>query len=161
MPASFTHSLLSDKIIGMRKPVPWQGWAGLVRQSLILGLVGAFVLTFLSPVVDHHFAERQIGHSHVYLASHSAGYGHPDLHPFENSHLHDESSKSDFGQDGILYQSSGDAPSDPGSTSGGAVVNNTLPLRFDSPDLLSRAVPAGDSRYRGNFVFPPKKPPRA
>lgn len=147
--------------MAMRKPLTWQGWASLVRQSLILGFVGAFVLTFLSPVVDHHFAERQIGHSHIYLANHSASYGHPDLHPFEHSHLHDESSNSDLGQDRILYQTSGDAPSDPGLMSGGAVVNNTLPHRFDSSDLLSRAVPEGDSRYRGNFVFPPKKPPRA
>ncbi len=158
---AFTRSLLSDKIMAMRKPVTCQSWASLVRQTLILGLVGAFVLTFFSPVVDHHFAERQIGHSHVYLAGHSASYGHPDLHPFEHSHLHDESSKSDFGQDGILYQTSDDAPSDPGSTSGGAVVNNTLPPRFDSSDLLSRAVPAGDSGYRDIFLLPPKKPPRA
>ena len=122
--------------------------------------ISAMILVFLGPAMDHHFAERQHDHSHLYLTSPAAGFEHPGLHPFEQTHSHDGSSTDGAGYDGILYQTSDNGSEDSGSIVFGAVINDSL-TPIGAVDSLSLSIAAGDGPYFEAFVAPPKKPPRA
>ena len=52
-----------------------------------LALLTALLLPLLGPLADHHFAERQPGHLHIYLA----GVPIQHLHDHEALHTHDAS----------------------------------------------------------------------
>ena len=116
------------------------------------------VLTFVSPALDHHFAERQHDHSHVYLTSSAASLGHPGLHPFEQAHTQDVSSADDQIQLGILYQTSDDSLEDSSSVVVAVVLDSHTPIK--AGDLLSLAIFDGEGPYLEAFVEPPKRPPR-
>jgi hypothetical protein len=50
----------------------------------------ALVLASLGPVLDHHFAERQPGHEHLYLGKKVPT--HP--HPYQQVHAHPQTTES-------------------------------------------------------------------
>lgn len=131
------------------------------RQVLPVLAVAAVILAFLGPAMDHHYAERQHNHAHLYLTSVSASHGHPGFHPFEQFHPHNDSSRFGHGQDGVLYQTSGDGTSDSGSQLGGALINGGRTYHLGGGDPLSPAFPSGNGLYLEIFVSPPEKPPRA
>ena len=129
-------------------------------QFLPLLAFAAVILAFLGPALDHHFAERQHDHSHLYLSRAAASHGHPGLHPFEQFHSHGTVATNDAEHDGVIYQTSDDRTGDSGSASAGAVINNGTTFLFDGRDLLSLAVAPDEGLYLEAFVQPPKKPPR-
>ena len=145
----------------MGVPLPKPGLARRASQFFSVVAVAALILVFLGPAIDHHFAERQHDHSHLYLSSAAANHGHPGLHPFEQLHSHGAVVTNDAEQDGVIYQTSDDRTGDSGSASGAVVINNGLSLLIDGRDLLSLAVAPGEGLYLEAFVPPPKKPPRA
>ncbi|HLF04205.1 MAG TPA: hypothetical protein VI855_03210 [Dehalococcoidia bacterium] len=44
----------------------------------------ALLLASLGPVLDHHFAERQPGHTHLYVGAQVPGH----QHPYQQAHVH-------------------------------------------------------------------------
>ncbi|MDA1129264.1 MAG: hypothetical protein O2913_11285 [Chloroflexi bacterium] len=135
------------------------GLARTAWQSLSVLAIVAVILAFIGPAMDHHFAERQHDHSHVYLTNSAASYGHPGLHPFEQTHYHGPSPADHLGQDGILFQTSNDGSQDSGSVVVGAVLNDG-PTQISAGDLLSLAIFDGEGPSLEAFVEPPKNPPR-
>ena len=112
---------------------------------MLLALAAAVVVAFLGPAVDHHYAERQHGHSHLFLTDTAAGAGHPKLHPFERPHSHSESTTLQTLQDEIFYQPSNDGLTHP----------------IHRLDTASFTVIADDGAYNEAYVPPPTRPPRA
>ena len=127
----------------------------------MLALAAAVVFVFLGPAIDHHFAERQYGHSHLYLTPSSASDGHPGLHPFEESHSHTELAVEDTERNGILYQTSNDGLGETGSPSVAAVFDDGLGYPLHLRDSLSHAVAADEGGYVAAYAAIPKRPPRA
>lgn len=71
------------------------------------------MLSSFGPMLDHHFAERHPGHSHLYL--HTAEPDHS--HPFEHSHIHYDAMYAPApGDEGIVffapYDGAGHPPAD-------------------------------------------------
>ena len=133
----------------------------LALHGLLIGLVLALVLVFLAPALDHHFAERQHNHSHIFLTSSAASHGHPELHPFEQIHLHDDFTGQDSQDDGVLYQTSNDGLGESGTVFFITFINDGQSYPIYSIDTLSFAMAAGDGIYQGTSPAPPTRPPRA
>ncbi|MBM3943269.1 MAG: hypothetical protein FJ316_10175 [SAR202 cluster bacterium] len=55
-----------------------------MRAAALLLALAALLLPVLGPVVDHHFAEREPGHVHIYVGPALPTH----LHPYEQSHGH-------------------------------------------------------------------------
>jgi len=132
-----------------------------ICQAFLVALAVAIVLAFLGPALDHHFAERQHDHSHTFLTATAANYGHPELHPFEETHSHVMSGQEESGQNGILYQTSNDGLGESGSIFLTAAIEDGLAHPPPVGDSLSHALAAGESAYSEANVAPPKRPPRA
>ena len=127
---------------------------------LFLGVaVGALFLPAFGPLLDHHFAERQPGHTHVFLGPHSPTH----LHFFEviRGHSHPLDQERSAPGD-IVYLTSyrgigQDLPQFPVTTSGGSSIV-FFPEAEDDPSL------SGNSRLvsflKESVVAPEKKPPR-
>jgi len=126
-----------------------------ILQILLIGLVLSIVLSFLAPSFDHHYAERQHNHSHVFLNTSSAIQGHPDFHPFEQSHHHFESDEHQHEGDGILYQPSYDIFGDSGSLLTVFENNNWAHIN----DSLSLVITTTNTSPLENGPAPPTRPP--
>ena len=144
----------------MASPIGRLDVKDLVFRGISLSITAAIVLVFLGPAVDHHFAERQHNHSHIYLTGSIAEHKHPEGHPFEIPHSHSNTDRQGTGHHGIIYQTSNDGLHDSGTGSLIAFVDkSSLPLPGDySP---SNALTNSESILAEAFVAPPKKPPRA
>lgn len=144
-------------------PFEHHGQTSRLWRGLSLVLATAVVLAILAPSIDHHSAERQLDHSHVYLTAASASFGHPNVHPFEQNHPHGATSINDSGDyagpSGILYQTSGDRSEDSGSIVPGAIIDDSL-IPLGGRDSLSLVIGAGDNPYPEALVALPKRPPR-
>ncbi|MCH2501137.1 MAG: hypothetical protein FI715_06510 [SAR202 cluster bacterium] len=144
-----------------RLPVGDLDLRDLVWCGMLLALAAAVVVAFLGPAVDHHYAERQHGHSHLFLTDTAAGAGHPKLHPFERPHSHNESTTQQTLQDEIFYQPSNDARGELGTTFVAAGINDGLTHPIHRLDTASFTVIADDGAYNEAYVAPPTRPPRA
>ncbi len=60
---------------------------------IALALLTALLLPLLGPLADHHFAERQPGHLHIYLA----GVPIQHLHDHEALHTHEAPNRGPVG----------------------------------------------------------------
>ena len=154
----------------------WLEWTGLQKFAAVLPpalAVGAMLLVFLGSSLDHHFAERQFGHGHVFLSFDSLWHVHfcegsqgHSRDPVDGGNLH-------------LLSNNGAESSGPGVPGSGAIVYLTLndgtgtafsglsgPLTGQEYGLneLGNASMLGtfsDEAVRiGAIVPPPKKPPR-
>ena len=144
----------------MAPPICLLNVKNLVFRGISLSIAAAIVSVFLGPLMDHHFAERQHNHSHIYLTGSVAEHMHPEGHPFEIPHSHSNTDRQGTGHHGIIYQTSNDGLHDSGTGSVIAFVDkSSLPLAGDysSPDALTNS----ESILAEAFVAPPKKPPRA
>ncbi len=131
----------------------------LALRGLLTGFVLSLVLAFVAPAFDHHYTERQHNHSHVFLTSSAASQGHPDVHPFEQSHTDFGFGEEEHEGHGVLYQTSHDVFGEAGSIFFSAFINAGLAFSVDSKDTLSHALVATESRYPGNSPSPPTRPP--
>lgn len=127
----------------------------------MIALAAAVVLVFLGPALDHHFAERQRDHSHSFLTAVAVNQGHPEHHPFENSHSHAISGVEESSQNGILYQTSNAGVGESRSIFAAATINDGLSDSHPGGDSPSHALAAGESTYNEANVPLPKRPPRA
>ena len=133
----------------------------LVLRSLLVGPVIALMLVFLAPTFDHHFSERQHYHSHLFLNASAASQGHPDFHPFEQSHSHFGFDDQDSESDGILYQTSNNQLRESGSVSFTAIIDNSLTHIIHGNETLSFAIATRESSYPEFSPSPPTRPPLA
>jgi hypothetical protein len=141
--------------------------AMLCHQLIIIVVLYALFTPFLGPMLDHHFAERQHNHQHIYFGSASAKHTHfyelLDLH----SHTHNtpiippsNASESNESPNEVIYLTFQDGieQSLPSLTIPGLQVDFALPDLGGHHFLLS---PTGqDSIPPEIFIPPPKRPPR-
>ncbi len=133
----------------------------LALRGLLVGLVLALGLVFLAPAFDHHYAERQHNHSHVFLTAFAASQGHPDVHPFEQSHSHFGFGEENSEGDAVLYQTSHDVFGESGSIFFTTFINDGLAFSIHSKNMLSYALAVAESSYPENSTAPPTRPPLA
>jgi hypothetical protein len=124
---------------------------GSARVSVLLLLV-ALAMPSVAPLVDHHFAERQVGHSHV-------GVIQSDAHTHGYKHFHSHSHGSDDGSDGrpvAMYEH------ESGAAAPVVVIDDatTLPFGLFEPGLFLLIWPKGQSRAKDYHPAPPKRPPQ-
>ena len=122
----------------------------------------ALALPSIGPLLDHHFAERQPDHAHVFRGERVVDHEHP--YGLVHTHHSDlpNSAAAQFGDAaGIVYLTSDDAAG-PGFIPLSAVSMNPeidFPGFGDSP-LLFRFADTGHSLTE-SFLLVPKRPPRA
>ena len=144
----------------------WLGWTGLQKFAAVLPpalAVGAMLLVFLGPSLDHHFAERQFSHGHVFLSSDSPGHSHD---PVDGGNLHLLSNNGAEspgpgvpGSGAIVYLTSNDGTGTAFSGLSGPLADQKYGL--NEPGNGSMLGTFSDEAVRiGAIVPPPKKPPR-
>ncbi|MBM3943378.1 MAG: hypothetical protein FJ316_10750 [SAR202 cluster bacterium] len=133
-----------------------------LRDLASIAMLFALVLSSLGPALDHHIAERQPDHQHIYY-----GQVNPDhTHPYQQSHHHANAAPP--GSEGpsgtpsgdILYLTSSDGVS---QTSLAIILPGTLPDQVaPDPGDESLFVGAADGYHtlREASISIPKKPPR-
>ena len=128
-------------------------------RSISFLIAAAVVLGFIGPVVDHHFAERQHNHSHLYLTVNAAEHGHAILHPFEEPHSHVTADTEAAGHHGVLYQTSNDGLGDSGTGLVIGFIEDSSP-QIRSGDFLPNAQADSARNLHEAFMAPLKRPPR-
>ena len=134
-------------------------------RGAAVSLVWVLVWSLLGPPFDHHFAERQLGHSHIYLAQHDADH----RHPFQDAHPHsgpgqEQTAPVGFSEgvpagEGIVYLSSNDGTGRSIDTALSlAIKPATIFPYLGNNSLFLRKVPESNALNEA-FVAPPKKPP--
>ena len=137
----------------------------LLRPKVLLYLTALALLTalltpLLGPLVDHHFAERQPGHLHIYLA----GVPVQHLHDHEAYHTHDPQT-TDTANDGPVLESGVIFMPQDGEGLSISAVGVTLALlstiiAIALPNLLTLQNTRGPRAMRGIFLSPEPPPPR-
>ena len=134
--------------------------------------IAALLLPLVGPLLDHHFTERQPGHSHVYLGPIQTGHVHPyeDTRSFQRHSDHHawpgSQYSADFGQSDnapysvIVFLANRHGHSPAYQT----LATPTLPKSPVFPSLgqahfILGSNPA-EAVLRGVSVPRPKKPPR-
>lgn len=147
------------------------GWVGLqkfVASMPAAAAAAGMLLVFLAPVLDHHFAELQFGHGHVYLGSDAPGHVHfyddsrrHSHGPFDGDHLQmipedeTESSRSIV----IAYLTSSDGIGPAFSGLSGPLADQEF--GFNELGNVSFLRTPSDEAFRIGAIVPaPKKPPR-
>lgn len=136
-------------------------------RLFVIAAVSALFLLLLGPLLDHHYAERQPDHAHIYL-----GQFVPDhIHPYETPHAHFYTQEADDGISGSALLSD-ETPNDIvylTSYDGMGQVFTQLTvtlihLALNFPDLednhFAFDTVGDDSFFQNAFISPPKKPPR-
>ncbi len=116
----------------------------------------ALSLTSLGPVLDHHFAERQPSHAHIYL-----GAQLPDhQHPFQMAHAHHGAEEASPLAGDTVYLTTYHGVGLDLSTAGTPLVEAApvFPHRGDGPLLVALAA---SSRLSETAVSPLERPPLA
>ena len=135
--------------------------AQLIRPCIIVGLY-ALLLPVFGPLLDHHFAEWQHNHAHVYFNGGAPGHRHVyDAAAGGHAHRLLSDGTGAAGATGIAYLTAYDGAG-PGSTYL-PVTPVIQSLCFPDPGdciLLSGNAP-NDIIPPGAFTAPPRKPPRA
>jgi hypothetical protein len=139
----------------------------LCYRLIVVAALYALILPFFGPMLDHHFAERQYNHQHIYFGSASAKH----THFYDLGHLHSHThntpiippgngSESNEPPNEVTYFTSQDGvgQSSPSFTIPALQVDFVFPDPGDHHYLLS---PTGqDSVLPEIFIPPPKRPPR-
>ena len=139
-------------------------WQHLAVSAIGLLVVFSLFLSWMGPMLDHHFAERHPGHQHIYLGVANADHSH-DFQPF-HSHsglgvLLAASQTLEDPTDGVVFLT-------PTSGAAHSIADVTVPataqsLRFGVAGgsallgyhMRSETIPPGAT------VAPPRHPPRA
>lgn len=136
-------------------------------RLFVLAAVFALSLSFSGPLIDHHYAERQLNHAHIYLGQFVPDHVHPYEVPHTHSHTQEANGRtsaqaplSDKAPNDIVYLTSYDGM-------GQVFTQLTVPsihLALNSPDLegdsFAFGTPEDDTFPQDVFIVPPKKPPR-
>ena len=134
-------------------------------HNLAVLAVAALLLPFLGPAMDHHFAERQHGHGHVYLGAASAEH----QHPYEGPHIHQNDPHLAHGGSVVAVPGNG-VPDDIVYLTSYRGLGQELasplaaPIRpaviFPDNDPFLFAIARREHILSGVFVAPPENPPR-
>ena len=128
-----------------------------------LALLTALLLPLLGPLADHHFAERQPGHLHVY----PAGVPIQHLHDHEAFHSHEAPNADSWDVESggpvlensvIFMPQEGEGLSV--STLGINLALLTTVIAFALPTVLTLLTPRSQRALRGVFLSPDPPPPR-
>ncbi len=128
-----------------------------------LALLTALLFPLLGPLVDHHFAERQPGHVHLYLT----GAPSQHLHHHEAFHTHDtpaaDPAEIEAGgpvlENSVIFmpqESEGLSVSSIGVT----LALLTTAVAITLPTFLMRLSPRNPQTLRGLTFHPEPPPPR-
>lgn len=140
----------------------------LLRPKILLSLtaltlLAALLTPLLGPLVDHHFAERQPGHVHIYLG----GIPIQHLHDHEAFHTHDaptaDPAVSEAGahvlENGVIFMpQEGEGLSV--TTVGVTLALLATIIAIALPNLLTLQSPRSLRAMRGVFLSPDPPPPR-
>ncbi len=136
--------------------------AELLRPLAIIGLY-ALLLPVFGPALDHHFAEWQHNHDHIYLGS-RAGFGADHVHAYELSgrHEHRPAPASRNGQplpEGLVFLTAFDSAGAGAvyAPIGSAAASLCFPASGGCPPLAGYL--AEESVPPGFTPAPPRKPP--
>lgn len=140
-------------------------WAQFTLSALALIVVFSLALSWMGPMLDHHFTERHPGHLHIYLATVSPDHSHD----YKAFHSH-----STF----LLLQRTAEWPTTgpangivfvaPASGLANGVADVTVPAHSqslrtdfgDSTEVLGRHLHV-EPILPGATIVPPTLPPRA
>jgi hypothetical protein len=125
------------------------------RLAVLLALF-ALCLASLGPVLDHHFAERQPGHTHLYLGAQVPGH----LHPYQQAHTHHQAEAEPSRSDDTVYLTTHDGIGLDWSTAASPWVDaaSVFPNDDDGPLQVAQGV---QSRLSEAVVSPLERPPLA
>jgi hypothetical protein len=139
----------------------------LCHRLIVVAAVCALFTPFFGPMLDHHFAERQHNHQHIYFGS----TGPDHVHFYDLLHLHSHShnlpaippgngSESNASPNEVIYLTAADGvgQSAPSFTIPVLQVDFVFPDLGDNHFLLSPT--SQDSVPPEIFIPPPKRPPR-
>lgn len=143
------------------------GRAMLRRKALLavtaLALLTALLVPLLGPLVDHHFAERQPGHVHLYLTGVSVQH----LHHHEAFHSHDAPVADPSGLEAagpvlensvIFMPQEGEGLSV--SSIGVTLALLTTVVALALPTMFTLITPRNQRLLRGITLYPEPPPPR-
>ena len=133
----------------------------LFRAVLGLAVMG-LALAGLGPILDHHFAERQHDHEHVYFNQNPDFLFEDHSHPYQRAHSHTSGGGQDAGGNaGIEFLARLDAA----GQGGGHLIHlapRSQPIfqdGWDNPLLIERG--ASSPIPSGHSYAPPNPPPRS
>ena len=143
----------------MRRAAGWLIWVSVAAAVALLPAMG--------PLLDHHYAGRQLGHGHLYLGvvlyDHVHGHEVSHTHSGGGVHIHTgagHGGHSHGSQTGVVFFAS-----HRGAVQGHAYVPASalsVDLSFPEPaESLSLLLPREGVLSQQNFVTPPTQPPRA
>ena len=127
----------------------------------------ALFMPFFGPMLDHHFAERQHNHEHVYFGS--AGAKHVHFYELIHPHSHTQNAPATTADNGpasgelpneVIYFTSQDGAGQSFAffAAPSLHVDLVFPTLGDNRFLLSST--GQDSLPPETFIPPPKRPPR-
>jgi hypothetical protein len=140
----------------------------LLYQLFIVAAVSALFMPFFGPMLDHHFAERQPSHGHIFFGPADAEHVHFYEAAHTHFHAHDlpaipagNGSESNKLPNEVVYLTSPDGvgQSSPSFTVTSLYIDLVFPDQGDSRFLLSLA--GQDDLPSEIFIPPPERPPRA
>ncbi len=134
-------------------------------RLFLVATVYALFLPFFGPMLDHHFAERQYHHQHIYFGS--AGVEHVHFYELAHSHTHyalaTPPGNAPLGNESpneVVYFTSQDGV----GQSFLSFTATSLYVDFVVPDLGDNQFLFGftnqDNLPPEIFIAPPKRPPR-
>ncbi len=130
---------------------------------MTMAILSALLVPLFGPLVDHHFAERQPGHVHLYLT----GVPTQHLHFHEAHHSHDSppAGPSDVGSSGpvlenniIFMPQEGEGLSVSAAGVTLALLSTVIALAL--PTMITLISPRGQQSLRGITPHPEPPPPR-
>lgn len=157
-----------NNISSLRPALPVILGKALLRRKVVLtvtalALLTALLVPLLGPLVDHHFAERQPGHMHLYLT----GVPIKHLHHHEAFHSHDTPVADPSGMEAagpvlensvIFMPQEGEGLSV--SSVGVTLALLTTVVALALPTMLTLQKPRGQRALRGFTLYPEPPPPR-
>lgn len=155
-------------ITSLRTAQPFSSAKGILRPRFLipitaLALLAALLVPLLGPLADHHFAERQPGHVHIYVSGvpvqhlhdHEALHSHTNpamvLAPFEAQSPTVESSVIFLPQEGEGLSV---------STVGVTLALLTTIIALTLPTIFTILSPRSQLALRGISLSPEPPPPR-
>ena len=134
----------------------------MLHAVLTVAALAALFLPLFGPLLDHHFAERQPAHAHIYLE----GTDLEHLHSYETNNHYQLHARSNVYDDdrapaGILFLSDTNGAGS-GSSGAMAYLQQKSQLVFDPEGEPDRFALSPDDSFITDATMPnPKKPPRA
>ena len=157
-----------NHISGLLAALPTINGKALLKAKVLfpvtaLTLLAALLLPLLGPLMDHHFAERQPAHLHVY----PAGVPIQHLHDHEAFHSHEAPNVGpvEVANSGPVLESSVIFMPQEGeglsvSTLGITLALLTSVVALALPTVITLITPRGQRALRAIVLYPEPPPPR-